>query len=113
MLAAALRTPGIRQDHGGLLELDAGAPVGADVRSLLQLEDQQAVSSINVAQRLIDIQRALNERTLLRQGASPDEIRALADGVDQRCLVVQLRAQLVFGRLGRLGRRRRSGWRER
>ncbi|MGE0859772.1 MAG: efflux transporter outer membrane subunit [Gammaproteobacteria bacterium] len=28
-------------------------------RSLLQLEDQQAVSSINVAQRLIDIQRAL------------------------------------------------------
>ncbi len=29
----------LSEDHGGLLELDSSAPVGADVRSLLQLDD--------------------------------------------------------------------------
>ena len=29
----------LSDDHGGLLELDASAPVGADVRQLLQLDD--------------------------------------------------------------------------
>jgi phenylalanyl-tRNA synthetase beta chain len=29
----------LSEDHGGLLELDTSAPVGADVRSLLQLDD--------------------------------------------------------------------------
>jgi phenylalanyl-tRNA synthetase beta chain len=29
----------LSEDHGGLLELDASAPVGADVRALLQLDD--------------------------------------------------------------------------
>lgn len=29
----------LNDDHGGLLELDAGAPVGTDIRNLLQLDD--------------------------------------------------------------------------
>ena len=39
MLCSA-RELGLSEDHSGLLELPAGAPVGGDVRSLLQLDDR-------------------------------------------------------------------------